>query len=253
MRPLTTAPPAPAPYPKRVRGLSGVNAEEIRLDQGSHTTYEDGHCLLEVAAHLAGEPHTDRPACVCPVLAAAGRGLNDALGDKRRQALLGGLAPALVGTRDPSKERQRSLEWLDWLVRVYLPTWLDLVPALASHASAIRGLPAGSEENAATTRKAVYAARAAAEVAAASAARNIARGGTDAVWRVAVAVQDAARSAVRGVSHAELDMVWAGVWTAARGAATTQLTPTVEALQDSAADLLRHQCGLRTSCEDEAL
>jgi len=29
---------------------------------------------------------------------------------------------------------------LDWLIRVYTPAWLDLVPDLANHAEALRGL-----------------------------------------------------------------------------------------------------------------
>ena len=49
------------------------------------------------------------------------------------------LGPA--NTLDPAKERRRSLDWLDWAIRVYLPTWLDLVPALRQRASVLRALP----------------------------------------------------------------------------------------------------------------
>ena len=254
--------------------------QEVRLDRGGHDTYEEGHCLLEVAAHLAGEPHTDSPRCVSPVLAEAGRDLNDLLNDDRRQRLLGGLAPALVNTRDPSKEHQRSVEWLDWLVRTYLPTWLDLV-SLADHAATLRGLPAVSDENAKAAGAAVYAAHAdtlyalpevnnknarvvrmvlcaardaaqntalldvwgaarvaaydTAQVAACVAAGEASRIAAEAAARIVA--QAAALDVTRGAEAA----VW---WDTIRSAAASRLAPTVEALQDSAAALLRRQCGL---------
>jgi hypothetical protein len=42
----------------------------------------------------------------------------------------------------PDVERARALVALDWLIREYLPAWLDLVPALAGQAEALRSLPA---------------------------------------------------------------------------------------------------------------
>ena len=254
---IVVAPPIKWAY------IQNVTTKEIYLDQGSHETYEDGHCLLEVAAHLAGEPHSDTPACVCPVLAAAGRGLNDSINDgARRQALLGGLAPALVNTLDPSKEHQRSLEWLDWLTRVYLPTWLDLVPSLAAHAAALRGLPAVSDENAVEAEAVVCAAAAAGEAVRDAAWDTAWVAIRDAVWGAAVgaawttawsaqqfSMRDAAWEAARSAAVAA---AWSAAREAARDAtwvgtgdvAEALLGPTTEALQDSAAALLRRQCGL---------
>ena len=67
---------------------------------------------------LAGEPFTDRPACVCPVLAEFLRTYNDEIDDSRRSDLLRYAAQA-VGTKSGySAERLRAnmmLRW--WLAR----------------------------------------------------------------------------------------------------------------------------------------
>lgn len=73
----------------------------VILDRGSHIRRTDGVCLLEAVAWFAGEDHTDRPACTCPVLAAFGRTLNDRLLTAERQ-LLRPLIPQLAGTRVPA-------------------------------------------------------------------------------------------------------------------------------------------------------
>ena len=35
----------------------------IHLGKGSHSSYESGHCAMEVVAWLAGLGHTDAPEC----------------------------------------------------------------------------------------------------------------------------------------------------------------------------------------------
>ena len=40
----------------------------LQLDSGGHTSFKEGHCAMELVAYLAGEEHTDRPACTSPVL-----------------------------------------------------------------------------------------------------------------------------------------------------------------------------------------
>ena len=40
------------------------------LAHGAHDSPADGLCAMEAAAWLAGEPHSDHPACVSPVIAA---------------------------------------------------------------------------------------------------------------------------------------------------------------------------------------
>jgi hypothetical protein len=84
-------------------GTAATPAGLPRLDRGRHPGPGRGACLMEATAHLAGEPYSDRPACVHPVLAALARVVNDAVSDQTRQALRP-LAARLIGTADVSTE-----------------------------------------------------------------------------------------------------------------------------------------------------
>jgi hypothetical protein len=97
-------------------------------------------CLTEAVAWIAGEPHTDRPACLCPVLGAWGRAWNDRLpDDETRTRLLGPLARRLIGSRGgPEIERRRSTLAFDWLIRSYTAAWLDQRLELRDHAAELR-------------------------------------------------------------------------------------------------------------------
>ena len=192
----------------------------IPLRSGSHGSVEEGMCAMEAVAFVAGEAHTDTPACACPVIAAFMRSWNDGLpDDARRDLYLKRFIPRLVGSRDSlAVAERRSYLALDWLIRVYTPAWLDLVEATKPHASALRALGeivnmASAEAAGPVVRAAGAAARAAARAAAGDASG-------DAAW----------------------DAAWAAAWDAARDAARAAawdaLRPTVETLQVSALDLL---------------
>ena len=43
------------------------------LKCGKHDNPEDGMCLMEAVAYVAGESLTDHPECCCPVIAEFGR------------------------------------------------------------------------------------------------------------------------------------------------------------------------------------
>lgn len=75
-----------------------VSPMTIRLARGRHVDPTDGACVIEVASMLAGEPFSDHPVTVCPVIGAFLRAYNDALDDQRRQDLLP-YAALVVGTR----------------------------------------------------------------------------------------------------------------------------------------------------------
>ena len=108
------------------------------LKRGRHATPDDGMCITEAVAWIAGEPHSDRPECCCPVLAAFGRAWNDSMrSDDERDRLLRWV-PLLVGTRAGADvERQRSEMALMWLINVCAATWLDAV-GLTNHAATLR-------------------------------------------------------------------------------------------------------------------
>jgi hypothetical protein len=69
---------------------------------------------MELASMLAGEPFSDRPRCVDPVIAAFLRTYNDGIDDKRRQELYP-IAAAAVGTRSVSSvQSERARMCLRW-------------------------------------------------------------------------------------------------------------------------------------------
>jgi hypothetical protein len=163
--------------------------------------------------------------------------LNDVLGDDRRQELkrflpLPGQPSPLAGTFGDGLDETRSYMALDWLVRTYMPVWLDLA-GLTAEAAALRDLrrivdlvaveAAGpvvrdAREKAAAARAAAWAA---ARDAAGDAARDAARDAAGA------AAQDTAWDAARAAAgDAARDAAW--------DAAGKRLAPTVDLLQTSA-------------------
>ena len=118
--------------------MPDISLDTLHLAAGGHDRREDGMCLMEAAAWLAGQDHSARPPCVSPVLGALGRDLNDVLPDDTRQQLKQYLRP-MLGTAGDGKDETRSYLALDWLIRTWLPAWLDLA-RLAADAAAVRGL-----------------------------------------------------------------------------------------------------------------
>ena len=108
---------------------------EYWLAHGPHATPEDGRCAMEWVSYLAGEPHSDRPACVSPALRAFCVAFNDGLENNARQRLRPYLART-IGTMDDGLDEERSWMAMDWLIRVYAPAWLEL----AGVTEAARGL-----------------------------------------------------------------------------------------------------------------
>ena len=76
-----------------------MKLENIKLSKGAHTTAEEGMCIMEAVAFFAKEPHSDRPACACPVLTEYMINLNDGMEDEERKLLLPYIEK-LINTRD---------------------------------------------------------------------------------------------------------------------------------------------------------
>lgn len=88
--------------------------QTIRLSKGKHATPSEGACVMELSSMLAGEPFTDRPATVCPVIGGFLRAYNDRIDDDRRQDLYR-YAAEVVGTRASAEvERARERRCLAW-------------------------------------------------------------------------------------------------------------------------------------------
>ena len=226
------------------RGLTALPP----LSAGAHKCVEQGACVMEAVAYVAGEPWTDRPACACPVLGAFMRAWNDDLPEADRDRLLRPLVRRLVGSRStPEVEVRRSWLAMDWLVRTNAPAWLQLVPALVPHAAALTDLPPIVDAQTAAAHQSTFnaagdaawaAAEAAARVAAGDAAEAAARvtagdaaraaagdaAGAAAVNAARVAAGDAAEAAARvtagdAARAAAGDAAWAAAVNAARAAA----------------------------------
>jgi hypothetical protein len=78
--------------------MTQASHQTVRLSQGKHRDPDHGACVMELSSMLAGEPFTDRPRCVDPVIAGFLRTYNDGIDDRRRQDLLP-FASEVVGTR----------------------------------------------------------------------------------------------------------------------------------------------------------
>jgi hypothetical protein len=100
--------------------------EDYTLSYGTHATPEEGRCAMEWVSYLAGEPHSDAPGCVSPVLRALCISLNDGLPDGPRQRLRPYLTRT-IGTAGDGLDEARAWLAMDWLLRTYVPRWLTLV------------------------------------------------------------------------------------------------------------------------------
>lgn len=101
--------------------MAGHATGRLRLDEGSlhlapgsHSSPRDGVCAVELASLLAGEKFSDRPRCVCRVVAASLRSFNDRASHADRQRLIP-YARRAVGTRgDRELTRARRELCLVW-------------------------------------------------------------------------------------------------------------------------------------------
>jgi hypothetical protein len=233
---------------------------DYTLAYGTHATPAEGRCAMEWVSHLAGEPHSDQPRCVSPVLRAVCIALNDGLEAGPRQALRPYLGRT-IGTAGDGLDPARAWMALDWLIRDYAPVWLDAA-ALHSAASELRSTATVLDERSlAVALPRLEAARAEARCARGpgqwSAARAVAR---ELAWSCAGAAAwagarlavgdmagDRARAAARvlggdaatvAAQRALSDRPLPEGRTAAKDAARAALAPTVERLRHSVFGLL---------------
>lgn len=112
-----------------------------RLDFGNHRENDDGlMCVMEAVSRIAGEPWSDHPDCVCPVIGVFVRAWNDGLPDDERSILVPLLAGLVDSRASRRVEERRALMTADWLVRTYAPAWLNLA-GLRDQARTLYALP----------------------------------------------------------------------------------------------------------------
>ena len=164
---------------------------QFDLRRGNSRNPRDGACLLDAVSWFEYGTLGDHPACVCPVIAAFARGINDAMSEVGRQRLKIYI-PRLVGTVDPTSEQARA-EYLAWqAIRVFAPLALDAA-GLKREANKLRHSQGSLNEaaEAAGAAKAAWAAEAAAWAAEAAA------------WAAKAAAKAAAWAAAEAAAEAE--------------------------------------------------
>ena len=190
------------------------------LKSGSHSGPDEGACIMEAVAFVAGEPWSDHPRCVSPVIGAFLRNWNDNLPtDADRERLLKPLILKIMNTRaDAATEKRRSYLALDWMIHTFLPAWLRLAK-LNDHADAVTGLAP------------------IVDMATATAAAPVVRAANEAASKAWAAAGDAARDAARDAAGAAArDVARDAAWAAARDAAWAAAG---DAARDAAGDAAR--------------
>lgn len=79
------------------------NMESFKLSGGTHDSREQGVCLMEAVAYLAGERHHWRPECADWYITDLAAWLNDLAPDELRDELLGEFPWRIVGTRTENR------------------------------------------------------------------------------------------------------------------------------------------------------
>lgn len=70
----------------------------VVLKKGSHKSFEQGACVMEMVSYIANEPWSDRPNCACPILTDFAIRYNDRVPDKQRQKLKSLIPKLMIGT-----------------------------------------------------------------------------------------------------------------------------------------------------------
>lgn len=188
------------------------------FSRGSHKSREDGLCVMEAVAYVAGEPHSDHPECADPVITRLAIWLNDSCGDSLRQELLQGLPFRIVGTKaTPEIECRRAFMAADWAVRFVAPV----------------ALRAANMESIATKLEGLGEVNGSASDSAASAAGSVARSAHAAR---SAAGASAAGSAASAAAYADDAAAYAAAAAAAAGAAARYAA--LEKIQRSCAALI---------------
>lgn len=91
--------------------LRSETYQTVRLGPGRHRSPSDDVCVMELASMLAGEPFTDHPIAVCPVIGSFLRSYNDSIDEARRQTLYS-YASKVVGSRMSASVQQDRAERL---------------------------------------------------------------------------------------------------------------------------------------------
>ena len=92
----------------------------FKLSAASHSSPQEGMCVMEMVSFLAGEKWSDMPECSSPVVSQFCQRINDKF-DQTFRDRLQSYVPRLIGTFSPNHEQERA-EYLAWAaIRVFTP------------------------------------------------------------------------------------------------------------------------------------
>lgn len=139
-----------------MKGVSELEVREpVTLAAGSHSSPDDGVCVVELASLMAGEPFSDSPACVDPVIASFLRTWNDRAAHAARQDLRP-YAERIIGSRGSARlvraRRDLCLEWSGAKLRGPRPVkavtrfaWRLRIAVFCGVGAAVRPAPGAAE------------------------------------------------------------------------------------------------------------
>lgn len=102
--------------------------DKVLLDVGAHRQSQDlshGACIMELTAWLANEPWSDKPVCVDGIIGMLLRAMNDSLNTQDRQSLKPYAIKIINTNHGIDLEIRRAWVAIDWLIRTYIPAWID--------------------------------------------------------------------------------------------------------------------------------
>lgn len=90
---------------------------KVKLSRGSHETRAQGMCVMEVVAFVAGEWHSDRPDCACPVITQVAIYANDRYLPEIEQELTRRVLLLAGSVADREVTQQRLYTVLNYVLR----------------------------------------------------------------------------------------------------------------------------------------
>jgi hypothetical protein len=106
--------------------MAHVTFQTIKLTRGKHGSPAEGACVMELASMLAGEPFSDHPGSVCPVIGSFLRAYNDSIDDERRQDLYAYASEVVGSYGSPAVEQARVRRLTAWSVELQQRRWTRL-------------------------------------------------------------------------------------------------------------------------------
>ncbi len=121
--------------------MAPVTHQTIKLGKGKHTGPEYGACVMELASMLGGEPFSDHPVSVCPVIGSFLRTYNDSIDHRRRQDLYAYAAKVVASRSSAGVQRARAERLSAWASELQPRRWTRMFLAWRLRTMAVGAQP----------------------------------------------------------------------------------------------------------------